>query len=75
MADVDYKIILLGEPGVGKTTWFLRIKHGEFVDTMDQQTAVSLGVDHHEHQITIPSPGKEGGVKVKVRARVVQHRY
>ena len=29
----EYKIILLGEVGVGKTTFFLRIRDGEFVDT------------------------------------------
>lgn len=28
-----YKIILVGEPGVGKTTTFFRIKLDEFVDT------------------------------------------
>ena len=29
----EYKVILLGEVGVGKTTFFLRIRDGEFVDT------------------------------------------
>ena len=29
-----YRAILLGEPGVGKTTLALRIKHGIFVNTM-----------------------------------------
>lgn len=32
-AECKYKIILLGEPDVGKTTLALRIKHGVFIDT------------------------------------------
>lgn len=55
----EYKIILLGDPGVGKTTFFLRIKEGDFVDTELRPTA-SLGVEHLEHQHKI------GGVDVKV---------
>ena len=33
-----YKIILLGELGVGKTTLFLRVKSKAFVDTKDVTT-------------------------------------
>lgn len=66
MADVcEYKIVLLGDPGVGKTTWFLRIKQGEFVDTENHQT-VSMGVEHLEHKITVQ--GKDGPKEVKVQA-------
>ena len=50
MADAEYKIVLLGDPGVGKTTWFMRLKQGEFVDT--DNSAVSMGVDHLEHKTT-----------------------
>ena len=55
----EYKIILLGDPRVGKTTFFLRIKEGDFVDTELRPTA-SLGVEHLEFQHKI------GGVDVKV---------
>ena len=55
----EYKIILLGDPGIGKTTFFLRIKDGNFVDTELRPTA-SLGVEHLEYQHKI------GGVNVKV---------
>lgn len=67
MADIEYKIVLLGDPGVGKTTWFLRIKQGEFVDTENHQT-VSMGVEHLEHKITVQ--GKDGAAakEVKVQA-------
>lgn len=66
MADVEYKIVLLGDPGVGKTTWFLRIKQGEFVDTENHQT-VSMGVEHLEHKITVP--GKDGACAKEVKVQ------
>ena len=50
-ADSEYKIVLLGDPGVGKTTWFLQVRQGEFVDT--ENTAMSMGVDHLEHKVTV----------------------
>lgn len=56
--DAEYKIVLLGDPGVGKTTWFLRIKQGEFVDTGN--VGASMGMDHLEYRTTI----KERPVKV-----------
>lgn len=59
-ADAEYKILLLGDPGVGKTTWFLQVRQGEFVDT--ENPAVSMGIDHLEHKTTVQ--GKE--VKVSV---------
>ena len=49
--DAEYKIVLLGDPGVGKTTWFMRVRQGEFVDT--ENPAVSMGVDHLEHKVMI----------------------
>ncbi len=55
----EFKIILLGDPAVGKTTYFLRLKEGGFIDTEKRPTA-SLGVEHLEHVMTI------GGVEVKV---------
>ena len=54
-AEAEYKIVLLGDPGVGKTTWFMRVRQGEFVDT--ENPAVSIGVDHLEHRVTVD--GKE----------------
>ena len=56
----EFKIILIGDPGVGKTTYFLRIRDGEFIDT-DKRPTASLGVEHLEYTMTI------GGVEVKVR--------
>ena len=58
-ADSEYKIVLLGDPGVGKTTWFTQVRQGEFVDT--DNAAFSIGVDHLEHRVVVD--GKE----VKVR--------
>ena len=31
----QYRIIFLGEPGVGKTTTSLRVKYGEFINTQE----------------------------------------
>ena len=53
-ADSEYKIVLLG-----KTTWFLQVRQGEFVDT--ENTAMSMGVDHLEHKVTVDE------MEVKVR--------
>ena len=50
-ADAEYKIVLLGDPGVGKTTWFMQVRQGEFVDT--DNPAMSMGVDHLEHRVTV----------------------
>ena len=59
VSDAEYKIVLLGDPGVGKTTWFLQVRQGEFVDT--ENPAVSMGVDHLEYKCTVQ------GREVKVR--------
>ena len=58
----EYKIILLGDPGVGKTTFFLRLREQEFVDT-EQRPSASIGVDDllYEHAVD--------GTKVKVGVR------
>ena len=55
----EYKIILIGDPGVGKTSFFLRIREREFVDTEKRPTA-SIGVEHLEHTVKI------GTTEVKV---------
>ena len=52
----EYKIILLGDPGVGKTTFFLRLRDGEFVDTENRPTA-SIGVDDMEYQHVVEGMG------------------
>lgn len=59
-ADAQYKIILLGDPGVGKTTWFLRIKHGEYMN-MDNSTN-TMGVEHLEYKITVQGKDVKVGV-------------
>ena len=55
----SYKIILLGDPGVGKTTFFLRLRDADFVDT-EQRATVSIGVDDLEYKHKI------GDTEVKV---------
>ena len=55
----EYKIILLGDPGVGKTTFFLRLREQEFVDTEPRPSA-SIGVDDLLYEHTVD------GTKVKV---------
>ena len=57
----EYKIILLGDPGVGKTTFFLRLREQEFVDT-EQRPSASIGVDDLLYEHTVD------GTKVKVGA-------
>ena len=52
----EYKIILLGEPGVGKTTFFLRLKEDKFVDVTRQ----SLTIESMEQKVTF------GNTEVKV---------
>lgn len=42
-----YKIILLGEAGVGKTTLFLRLQMGDFVD-LECRTNATMGIDYLE---------------------------
>ena len=55
----EYKVILLGDPGVGKTTFFLRIREEEFVD-IEQRPSASIGVDDLVHEQIVD------GTKVKV---------
>ena len=53
----NYKIILLGDPGVGKTSLFRRLKSNIFLDKL---TEPSIDVDFFERKIEID------GTKVKV---------
>ena len=53
-----YKIILLGDPGVGKTSCFRRLRSNIF---LDQLTEPSIDVDFFERTVDID------GAKVKVR--------
>lgn len=48
-APPQYKVILLGDPGVGKTTFFLRLRDSSFVDTESRPSA-SLGVEDMEYK-------------------------
>ncbi len=56
----EYKIILLGEPGVGKTNFFLRLRNGTFAGS--SAVSASMGTELLEYSVTIR------GVNVKVRA-------
>ena len=47
----EYKIILLGEPGVGKTNFFFRLRDGVFVGST--ASTVSTGIEHMEYKIRI----------------------
>lgn len=49
MAGPQYKVILLGDPGVGKTTFFLQLRDSAFVDT-DSRPSASLGVEDMEYK-------------------------
>jgi len=55
----EYKIILLGEPGVGKTNFFLRLRNGTFAGS--SAVTASLGTDRLEYSMNIH------GIAVKVR--------
>ena len=54
----EYKIILLGEPGVGKTNFFFRLRDGVFVGST--ASTVSTGIEHMEYKMRI------NGVPIKV---------
>ena len=47
----EYKIILLGEPGVGKTNFFLRLRNGTFAGA--SAVSASLGTERFEYSMTI----------------------
>lgn len=47
----EYKIILLGEPGVGKTNYFFRLRDGIFVGS--SVSTVSQGVEHMTFKATV----------------------
>ena len=49
-APPSYKAILLGDPCVGKSSLFLRLQKGVFVDTEELAT---IGVDYLEKDIDI----------------------
>lgn len=56
----QYKVILLGDPGVGKTTYFLRLRDSSFVDT-EARPSASIGVEDLEYKHMI------GDTEVTVR--------
>lgn len=47
----EYKLILLGEPGVGKTNFFFRLRDGVFVGST--ASTVCTGVEHMEYKMRI----------------------
>ena len=60
MAAPQYKVILLGDPGVGKTSFFLQLRDSTFIDTESRPSA-SIGVEDMEYTHRI------GDTDVKVR--------
>lgn len=61
----EYKIILLGEPGVGKTNYFFRLRDDVFVGS--SVSTVSQGVEHMTFKATVD--GEE--VKVYTTSLIV----
>ena len=62
----EYKIILLGEPGVGKTNYFFRLRDDVFVGS--SVSTVSQGVEHMTFKATVD--GEEVKVQVTKLYRV-----
>ena len=60
MAALDYKIIMLGDSGVGKTTFFHRIRTGEFMDTAETVGRLLRTEERLVHRV------KLGDVEIKV---------
>ncbi len=56
----EYKVVLLGEPGVGKTSFFLRIRDGTFVDT----ESMTVTADACEKRVKLE--GSESNVQVSL---------
>ena len=56
----EYKIILLGEPGVGKTSFFYRLKTNNFQARLPPVLS-TMNVEHLEYTVLID------GVEVKVK--------
>lgn len=53
MSGSEYKLIMLGDPGVGKSTYYWRLKTGKFVDTDSTKSSlVTMGIAF-EHTMTI----------------------
>lgn len=63
----EYKIILLGEPGVGKTNFFFRLRDGVFVGST--ASTVSTGIEHMEYKMRING----APIKVEVEGVPVLH--
>ncbi len=59
----EYKLILLGEPGVGKTNFFIRLRDGIFVG--NTASTVSTGIEHVEYKIRING----SNIKVELEGR------
>ncbi len=49
----EYKIILIGDPNVGKTCYFLRIRDGNFVETDELRTTILSGVEFFQYTMKI----------------------
>ena len=60
IAGPEYKIILLGEPGVGKTSFFYRLKTSNF-QARPPPVLSTMTVEHLEYTVLVD------GVEVKVK--------
>lgn len=61
-----YKVILLGEPGVGKTSFFLRIRDGRFVD----RESVTVTADVCDKTVRLEGSDSDSTIQVYNYVRV-----
>lgn len=52
-ASREYKIILIGDPNVGKTCYFLRVRDGNFIETDELRTTILSGVEFFQYTMKI----------------------
>ncbi len=49
----EYKIIIIGDPNVGKTSYFLRVRDGNFVETEELRSTILSGVEYLKYGMKI----------------------
>eukprot|EP01065_Artemidia_motanka_P036375 TRINITY_DN442_c6_g2_i7.p1 TRINITY_DN442_c6_g2~~TRINITY_DN442_c6_g2_i7.p1 ORF type:complete len:213 (+),score=58.89 TRINITY_DN442_c6_g2_i7:105-743(+) len=74
MADEDsysFKILLVGDSGVGKSSLLLRFTE----DTFDQDIGATIGVDFKVKNITVPYEGRDRRLNLKIWDTAGQERF
>ena len=78
MAAVQYKIVLIGDAGVGKSTFFQRLRLGDGFDP-ESMGVVTLGADSFDYNCTVDgtpvkvSGQERGGVWEGIRKAGLRH--